>query len=404
MAQIPIGQKFHTVANDVKTSNLGSKLANSNRDIYTMQDIIDTTAASGLVTSVTGTAPIASSGGATPNISIAQATSLASGFLSNTDWSTFNNKQATLVSGTNIKTVNSTSLLGSGDVAVQPTLVSGTNIKTVNGTSILGSGDLVVSGGVTSVTGTAPVVSSGGATPAISMPAATNAVNGYLTSTDRAAFNAKQDALVSGTNIKTVNGASILGSGDLVTPTGIGGIHLPFGVASGNIYTNTVLSSQMSATLAITTTGLLGLTPFRPSVGFTASGFAINVTAGGGTHAGRVLVYQGNQDGTVTRVVNELLNPLTTGLAIVNVGYTFVAGTTYWMGWNCNFAMGSMTVTQCRDAQMAPLTLAQPVTTPTCNIGYSTSSFTTGTPPPTIDLSTYTETATNCVQIFIFAN
>src|SRR6185369_6575304 len=35
----------------------------------------------------------------------------------NTDLS---GKQATLVSGTNIKTVNSTSLLGSGDVAVQP--------------------------------------------------------------------------------------------------------------------------------------------------------------------------------------------------------------------------------------------------------------------------------------------
>jgi hypothetical protein len=53
-------------------------------------------------------------------------------------------KQDTLVSGTNIKTVNSTSLLGSGDVAVQATLVSGTNIKTVNSSSLLGSGDLAV--------------------------------------------------------------------------------------------------------------------------------------------------------------------------------------------------------------------------------------------------------------------
>ena len=50
--------------------------------------------------------------------------------------------QVTLVSGTNIKTINSTTLLGSGDVAVQPTLVSGSNIKTVNGTTLLGSGDL----------------------------------------------------------------------------------------------------------------------------------------------------------------------------------------------------------------------------------------------------------------------
>lgn len=45
-----------------------------------------------------------------------------------------------------IKTVNNVSLLGSGNVAVQPTLVSGTNIKTVNGNSLLGSGDVVVSG------------------------------------------------------------------------------------------------------------------------------------------------------------------------------------------------------------------------------------------------------------------
>jgi len=40
--------------------------------------------------------------------------------------------QAPLVSGTNIKTINSTSLLGSGDVAVQALLVSGTSIKTIN--------------------------------------------------------------------------------------------------------------------------------------------------------------------------------------------------------------------------------------------------------------------------------
>jgi hypothetical protein len=62
-------------------------------------------------------------------------------------------KQATLVSGTNIKTVNSTSLLGSGDVAVQPTLVSGTNIKTINSNSLLGSGDIAISANPSGVSG-----------------------------------------------------------------------------------------------------------------------------------------------------------------------------------------------------------------------------------------------------------
>jgi hypothetical protein len=64
-----------------------------------------------------------------------------------------NAKQATLVSGTNIKTVNSTSLVGAGDVAVQPTLVSGTNIKTINSTSILGSGNITILANASGVSG-----------------------------------------------------------------------------------------------------------------------------------------------------------------------------------------------------------------------------------------------------------
>lgn len=48
------------------------------------------------------------------------------GFLTSTDWSNFDGKQDALVSGTNIKTVNSTSLLGSGNVAVEPVISAGT--------------------------------------------------------------------------------------------------------------------------------------------------------------------------------------------------------------------------------------------------------------------------------------
>jgi hypothetical protein len=56
--------------------------------------------------------------------------------------------QATLVSGTNIKTINSTSLLGSANINLQTPLVSGTDIKTINGTTLLGSGDLSLPTGV----------------------------------------------------------------------------------------------------------------------------------------------------------------------------------------------------------------------------------------------------------------
>jgi hypothetical protein len=51
-----------------------------------------TTPATGTVTSVSGTAPIASSGGNTPAISISQATTGTDGYLSSTDWNTFNGK------------------------------------------------------------------------------------------------------------------------------------------------------------------------------------------------------------------------------------------------------------------------------------------------------------------------
>jgi hypothetical protein len=55
-------------------------------------------------------------------------------------------------------------------------------------------------GTVTAVTGTAPVVSSGGNTPAISMAAATGSVDGYLTSTDWTTFNSKAPAVTYTTN------------------------------------------------------------------------------------------------------------------------------------------------------------------------------------------------------------
>ncbi len=42
MATVPGDQKFHTVPGFVDTNNQGSAQANSNRTIYTMQDIIDT--------------------------------------------------------------------------------------------------------------------------------------------------------------------------------------------------------------------------------------------------------------------------------------------------------------------------------------------------------------------------
>lgn len=47
----------------------------------------------------------------------------------------------------------------------------------------------------------------------------TTTTNKFVTSSDKTTWNAKQDALVSGTNIKTINSTSLLGSGDISIPT-----------------------------------------------------------------------------------------------------------------------------------------------------------------------------------------
>jgi len=59
---------------------------------------------------------------------------------------------------------------------------------------ILGYGYSTEVGTITAVTGTAPVVSSGGTTPVISMAAANTTVDGYLTTTDWDTFNEKAEA------------------------------------------------------------------------------------------------------------------------------------------------------------------------------------------------------------------
>lgn len=141
-------------------------------------------------------------------------------------------KQSSLISGSNIKTINGVSLLGSGDMIISPTstwasitskpttisgyaisdaytktqvdnalslkqntLVSGLTIKTINGLNIVGAGDLTV---------TAAGVTWGAITGTLSNQS-------DLTT----ALGNKQDKLVSGTNLKTINGQSLLGTGDI---------------------------------------------------------------------------------------------------------------------------------------------------------------------------------------------
>ena len=203
----------------------------------------------GTVTSVTGTSPVVSSGGNTPAISMPAATTSVSGYLTSTDWNTFNGKQA---AGTYVNSVSGTTgrITSTGGTTPVIDLASGVATAGTTGSSSLipvvtidtyGRVTSITTasnpqGTVTSVTGTAPVVSSGGATPAISMAASTGSVNGYLTSTDWTTFNNKGSGTVTSVGgTGTVNGLTLTGtvtsSGnltlggtlDLSSPPAIGG-------------------------------------------------------------------------------------------------------------------------------------------------------------------------------------
>ena len=153
-----------------------------------------TTPTTGTVTSVSGTSPISvATGTTTPAISISQSGTSTNGYLSSTDWNTFNNKQP-----------------------------AGTY--------------------VTSVSATAPITSTGGTTPTLAMPAASASANGYLTSTDWSTFNSKGSGTVtsvSGTG--TVNGITLTGS---VTSSG--------SLTLGGTLSNVNLATQVTGNLPVT--------------------------------------------------------------------------------------------------------------------------------------------------------
>jgi hypothetical protein len=72
----------------------GTTISYDNSTYYLASNPNGYTSNLGTVTSVTASSPLFSSGGATPNLTIQQASGSQSGFLSSTDWTTFNNKIA----------------------------------------------------------------------------------------------------------------------------------------------------------------------------------------------------------------------------------------------------------------------------------------------------------------------
>lgn len=134
------------------------------------------------VTSVTGTAPVVSSGGTTPAISMAAATTAVNGYLSSTDWTTFNNKQAGPLTG-DVTTSGAAATIAVNSVALSTDTTGNYALGDAEGgaattgdsaTAFFSSGTLEVAiggTGTTTSTGTGAVVL--GTSPTIATPALT---------------------------------------------------------------------------------------------------------------------------------------------------------------------------------------------------------------------------------------
>jgi hypothetical protein len=187
----------------------------------------------GTVTSVGTSGPI--TGGTitgSGTIGITQSSSLADGYLSSTDWTTFNNKQSAITLTTTGSSGASTlvgatlnipnyTLAGLGGVPTSRSI-------TINGTSQDLSADRSYSvGTVTSITASSPLTGgtiTGSGT--IGIQQATTFLSGFLSSTDWNTFNNKQNAITLTTTGSS--GAATFVSGTLNIPNytlaGLGGV------------------------------------------------------------------------------------------------------------------------------------------------------------------------------------
>jgi hypothetical protein len=199
---------------------------------------------------------------------------------------------------------------GSVDLSTkQDTLVSGVNIKTVNNLSLLGSGNIDIAGGsggtsdhsvltnrtlpdqhpISSITSLQTTLD--GKAPTVHTHVIADVTNLQTTLDGKAAsvhthsianvtglqtaLDSKQGTLVSGTTIKTVNGNSLLGSGDLVVGSGGGETNTASNLGAGT----GVFASKVGVDLRFKS--LVAGT--NVTLSNDANTITINATASGGT-------------------------------------------------------------------------------------------------------------------------
>jgi len=246
----------------------------------------------GTVTSVTGTAPVVSSGGSTPAISMAAANSTTNGYLTSTDWNTFNNKQPAgsyLTSVTADAPLSGSGTSGSHLVISQSSAttngyLSSTDWNTFNNKQPAGSY-------LTAVTASSPLSGSGTSGSPLVISQATTSTNGYLSSTDWNTFNNKGSGTVTSitSTTLTVAGTSAIPTVNLtsgIVTAGTTGSSLLIPVVTvdtyGRVTTITTASNPQGTVTSVSGTGTVnGITltgTVSSSGSLTLSGTLSNVS------------------------------------------------------------------------------------------------------------------------------
>ena len=239
----------------------------------------------------------------------------------------------TLVGKATTDTLTNKSISGSTNTLNNIGNASLTNSAiTINGTSTSLGGSINV-GTVTSVTGTAPVVSSGGATPAISMAAANTTTNGYLTSTDWNTFNGKGSGSVTSV-AQSFTGGLISVAGSPITTSGTLALTVA-GTSGGIPYFSSATTWATSAALAANALVIGGGAGVAPSTTTTGTGVVTALGINTGT-AGAFVVNGGAlgtpSSGTVTNLTGTASINIngTVGATTANTGaFTTVTATAY---------------------------------------------------------------------------
>ncbi len=305
--------------------------------------------------------PVAPLSISTNTISISQSNTSTNGYLSSTDWNTFNNKG----SGSVTSIATGYGLTG-GTITTTGTLKVDTTSGSSGGSRL--ATQYYVASSSPTLTFTSPLTKT---TNTVTISQSSGSTNGYLSSTDWTTFNSKQDALTATSPLSistntisisasptfttsvttpTINGGISTFTTSVTTPTINGGVStFTTSVTTPIIYGGTGVGSNLiwQPTTGVGTSTSAGITAKVGNNGATTSQIWLNdgtIQLGGATSTGRGLDIK---QGTATFGIGNLTTSSSTAALYLN--QSSPSGTNYALGGTS----GATTINSTADLRMS---------------------------------------------------